>query len=94
MKHKKDKSKKKKKMNHIYDETSHVRRRILELLAGHIERYQTELLSVLIIPEEVSERESDIHDANLTVKKLIRKLKAGDSSVFKDPDDWEFIDNL
>lgn len=61
----------------------------MKLLAQSIENYINELMEVMIIPDNIQKEygpviNASIHDA----KKLIKKLKKGDTNVFKD----EYVD--
>ena len=60
-------------------------------LADNIESYLSVFQEVMIIPKEVLGKKEQIEAAIKTVKKLIRKLRAGDSGVFKDREDWNSI---
>ena len=61
----------------------------MKALAKHIESYLEELESTMIIPEEVvSEKDAKQFKVAIELtRKLIKKLKKGDRSVFKDIDD-------
>lgn len=61
-------------------------------LAEHIEDYLEIFMEVFIIPDQLLNREDEIYDSIKTVKKLIKKLQRGDTSVFDDEEDIEFID--
>lgn len=59
-------------------------------LADVFEEYISELTDVMIIPEEIMDDCKDkIDEALKCCRKLIKKLRKGDTSVFKDPDEWE-----
>jgi hypothetical protein len=64
----------------------------MSALAKHIEDYLEVFLEVFIIPENMRNQEDKIYDSINVVKKLIKKLRKGDKSVFEDVDDIEFID--
>lgn len=54
-------------------------------LAEHIENYINELEKVMIIPEEMMDQYEDQISKGIKLsKKLIKKLKKGDKSVFKE----------
>jgi hypothetical protein len=61
-------------------------------LAQHIEDYLEVFLEVFIIPDYLRDQEDKIYESIQTVKKLIKKLRKGDPSVFSDLDDLELID--
>ncbi len=55
----------------------------MKILAEHIEEYLKFLESIMIIPEEIQEKYGDrIQVSKKRVKKLIKRLKKGDTSVF------------
>ena len=61
-------------------------------LAEHIEEYINMLEEVMIIPSDIKEEHGKRIEKALDVsKKLVRKLRKGDSSVFKDTEDWNLI---
>lgn len=61
-------------------------------LAKHIEDYINLLQEVMIIPPDLlDEHGKRIKRAIEVCEKLIKKLRKGDSSVFKDPEDWNLI---
>ena len=46
----------------------------------------------MVIPDEVSEKERDaLKEAIKSTKKIIKRLRKGDMSLFKDPDEWDII---
>ena len=61
-------------------------------LAEHIEEYIDMLEEVMIIPSDMKEEHGKRIEKALEVsKKLIKKLRKGDTSVFKDTEDWNVI---
>ena len=61
-------------------------------LAEAIESYIDEFESVMIVPDELMKECSKNFEEGLKrSKKLIKKLKKGDTEVFKDEDEWNFI---
>ena len=61
-------------------------------LADVIEEYINTLQSVMIIPDELLDSSEDkIHEAINRANKLIKKLRNGDKSVFKDSDEWNYV---
>lgn len=59
-------------------------------LADDIEAYLEAFQEVMIIPKEFEAQYGDLIRSSVgTVRKLIHKLRKGDVSVFKDPDEWE-----
>lgn len=64
----------------------------MKRLADAIEDYIELLEEVMIIPDELKDDYGDkIDKAIERAKKLIKKLRHGDRSVFKEPDDWESL---
>lgn len=60
----------------------------METLAGHIEEYLNTLKEVMIIPRDmIEEHGKRIKRAIEVTAKLIKKLRKGDKSVFKDMDE-------
>lgn len=69
-----------------------IRQSDMDRLADAIETYLHELESVMIIPEELLEDRGDEMKRSISLtKKLIKKLRKGDRSVFKDPEDWNNV---
>lgn len=64
----------------------------MNTLAQHIEDYLEIFLEVFIIPDYLREQEDKIYESIQTVKKLIKKLRKGDTSVFNDLDDLDFLE--
>lgn len=61
-------------------------------LAEHIEEYMDTLKEVMIIPQEMMDDHGKrINKALEVSEKLVRKLRKGDSSVFKDMEDCNDI---
>ena len=61
-------------------------------LADAIENYVELFEEVMIIPKEIKKKEEDeVKMALLETKKLIKKLRKGDTSVFKDADEWNHL---
>ena len=66
-----------------------IRQSDMDNLADAIEEYLTILEDVIIIPESLKkECEENIEEGIRRTKKLIKKLRKGDTSVFKDEDEW------
>lgn len=69
-----------------------IRKSDMNKLADHIEEYINMLEEVMIIPSDMMEEyEKRIKKAIKVSKKLIDKLRKGDTSVFKDTEDWNVI---
>ena len=69
-----------------------IRQSDMDRLADAIETYLNELESVMIIPEDLLEDHGDEMKRSISLtKKLIKKLRKGDHSVFKDPEDWNNV---
>ena len=57
-------------------------------IADHIEGYVDELLENMIIPDEISKADKERFDEGIRrSRKLINKLRKGNTSIFKDIDD-------
>ena len=61
----------------------------LKALANSIEEYLMLLEEVMIFPEELEGNKKEFMEAIKITKKLIKKLRAGDKSVFKSYDEEE-----
>ena len=62
----------------------------MDTLADIIERYLDQLQEVMIIPKEIEDKYGNsIRKSIEASRKLIKKLRKGDVSVFKDPEEWE-----
>lgn len=59
----------------------------MALIATHIEEYLMVLEEVMIIPEDLINDKNSFEEAIRTVRRLIKKLKKGDKSVFADYDE-------
>lgn len=67
----------------------HISKEDMCRLADAIDDYITLLEEVMIIPDELIEDcEKKINKAIERSKKLIKKLRHGDSTVFKEADEW------
>lgn len=56
----------------------------MRLLAKSISDYLTLFEDIMIIPKELKNSKKDVQEAKKIIKKLIKKLRNGDRSVFKD----------
>jgi hypothetical protein len=64
----------------------------MDKIAEHIEIYINTLEEVMIIPQDMMKSHGErIEKAIKVSRKLIKKLRNGDKSVFKDEDDWNVI---
>ena len=64
----------------------------MNYLADHIETYIDELESTMIIPNDIAaEHEDQIKEALKRCRTLIKKLRKGDTSVFKDQDEFNSL---
>ena len=71
-----------------------IRKKDMDRLADNIENYIDFLENVIVIPDDIKDKhEDDIKAAIKMSKKLIKKLRNGDSSVFKSEDEWNPIYN-
>ena len=58
-------------------------------LADAIEEYINCFTEIMIFPDEMSKRDrEEIEEALARSRKLVKKLRKGDVSVFKDSDEW------
>ena len=65
----------------------------MNALADGIENYIELLEEIMIIPHDINKAiGKDINDALKVAKDLIKKLRKGDQSVFKDIDEWNSLD--
>lgn len=61
----------------------------MEFLADHIEGYLNLFKEAMIIPDELYDKYNDrIKESIKRTEQLIKKLRKGDKSVFKDEDEW------
>lgn len=64
----------------------------MDRLANAFERYLDELERVMVIPDDImKEHGKEIEVSIKEMKGLIKKLRKGDTSVFKDPDEWNML---
>lgn len=79
-------------LTHIDPEN--IKKKDMKQLADHIENYINLLEEVMIIPDDMMEAHGKRieNGIKLVKKKLIKKLRKGDRSVFKDPEDWNLLD--
>lgn len=69
---------------------SDIRKSDMNRLADSLEEYLTLLTEVMIFPEDIKKKCQHKMQAGIqTTEKLIKKLRKGDKSVFKDEDEWE-----
>ena len=72
---------------------SNIKKSDMNRLADAIEEYLLELESVMIIPDNIiDDRGENIEKAIKRTRKLIKKLRKGDTSVFKDEDEVNRFD--
>lgn len=64
-------------------------RKNMAFLGDNIADYLMLLEEVMIFPEELEGNKEEFQEAIKTVKKLIKKLRKGDRSVFKSSDEEE-----
>lgn len=61
-------------------------------MSESFEEFLDQLEHVMIIPEDImKEHGKDIETGIEIIRKLIKKLKKGDASVFKDPEEWNSL---
>ncbi|MCM1222036.1 MAG: hypothetical protein NC548_46950 [Lachnospiraceae bacterium] len=64
----------------------------MDHLANHLEEYLDTLESVMVIPNDVQIKYGDdIEEAKKRCRLLIKKLRKGDTSVFKDEDEFNSL---
>lgn len=69
-----------------------IRKEDMIFMADHLEDYLELLEEVMIIPDEIQDEFGDkISEGIKRTKKLIAKLRKGDTSVFKDADEYNSI---
>lgn len=72
---------------HTFD-PENITKEQMRYLADHIEGHVNYFESIMIIPDEIyNECKKEIDEGMKRAKKLIKKLRNGDKSVFKDIDD-------
>ena len=70
-----------------------IRQSDMDKLAEAIEEYISTFFEVMIIPDNLKDKyEDQINEGRRLSEKLVKKLKKGDRSVFKDDDEWNFLD--
>jgi len=74
-------------INKDYFDPENITKDDMKQLAEHINEYLDVLEEVMVIPEELIKDEELIKAALKRSRKLVRKLREGDKSVFKDMDD-------
>jgi flagellar biosynthesis/type III secretory pathway chaperone len=80
------------KLNRNEFDPDNIKKSDMNRLADVIEEYIDALQSVMIIPDELLDSaEDNIHESIKRTQKLIKKLRKGDKSVFKDPDEWNYV---
>lgn len=68
------------------DDLSNITDKDMKELANAIEDYIELFEEIMIIPKELKKDKKEINEALELSKKLVKKLKKGDRSVFKDCD--------
>lgn len=65
----------------------------MKRLAEAIKAYVDELENVMVIPDDLVDKyEDEIKEGIKRTRKLIKKLENGDKSVFKDEDEWNYLE--
>ncbi len=65
----------------------------MKRLAEAIKAYVDELENVMVIPDDLVDKyEDEIKEGIKRTRKLIKKLEHGDKSVFKDEDEWNYLE--
>lgn len=79
-------------MNRYNFDPDNISKEDMNNIADNIENYIELLKDVMIIPESISKKhEKRIQKALKITEKLIKKLRKGDTSVFKDREDWDLF---
>ena len=69
-----------------------IRKKDMDKLADAIEDYIDLLKNIMIIPDNIKDKhEDEIKGAIKIAQKLIKKLRNGDTSVFKSEEEWNPI---
>lgn len=69
-----------------------ITRESMNFMADHIAEYLDLLKEVMIIPDEIMDKNGDqIKEGIKRTEKLINKLRKGDRSVFKDEEEWNSL---
>lgn len=68
------------------DDISNITEQDMHELGNAIDDYLELFEEIMIIPEELKKNKKEINEALELSKKLVKKLKKGDRSVFKDCD--------
>lgn len=64
----------------------------MKLFGEAIDNYVNEVYDVMVIPDEILKKDGDkIKEGLRQAKKLAKRLKHGDTSVFKDFEDWDIV---
>ena len=75
----------------VYDPDS-ITKKDMDDFADGLERYLHVFQEIMIIPDEIKKDVGDEMEESIKiVKQLIKKLRKGDRSVFKDADEWNNI---
>ena len=78
-------------MRDVFD-PDNITKEDMNRLADSIEDYLNLLEEIMVIPKEIiDECEDDINEGIKRSRKLIKKLRKGDKSVFKDSDEWNSL---
>ena len=78
-------------MRDVFD-PDNISKEDMNRLADAIENYINLLEEIMIIPEEIiDECGDDVEEGIKRSKKLIKKLRNGDKSAFKDSDEWNSL---
>lgn len=81
-------------MGKVFDkfDPDNITKESMKFLGEKFEEFIDELTAVMIIPDELSEKcHKEIKEGFKRSNELIKKLKKGDSSVFKDSDEWNSV---
>ena len=79
-------------MMHETFDPDNIKQRDMDKLADEISNAMEVRESIIIIPEDFKEKDRrEYEEAKRLIEELIRKLRAGKVSVFKDADEWNPI---
>ena len=80
------------KANERKENESSVSLKDMKVLADHIEEYLDTFEDVFIIPDALLSSKKRIEEAILIARTVVKKLRNGDHKVFKNIDEWDFIE--
>jgi len=76
---------------HGVEAEGEISRSEMQDLANNLAAYLELFEDVFVIPDSIRGSEKTIKEAIRTTRKLIKKLRSGDRSVFKDYENWHTL---